>query len=43
MFSDTKDDLKLADSDEGLIGYSLTTIPSIPIYNVDSIIWQALL
>jgi len=25
----------LADSDEGLIGYSLTTIPSIPIYNVD--------
>jgi hypothetical protein len=27
-----KDDLKLADSDEGLIGYSLTTIPSIPIY-----------
>ena len=34
-YSDTKDDLKLADSDEGLIGYSLTTIPSIPIYNVD--------
>ena len=31
-YSDTKDDLKLADSDEGLIGYSLTTIPSIPIY-----------
>ncbi|MBR4920221.1 MAG: TonB-dependent receptor [Prevotella sp.] len=34
-YSDTKDDLKLADSDEGLIGYSLTTIPSIPIYNID--------
>jgi len=34
-YSDTKDDLKLADSDQGLIGYSLTTIPSIPIYNVD--------
>ena len=34
-FSDTNDDLKLADSDEGLINYSLTTIPSIPIYNVD--------
>ena len=25
-YSDTKDDLKLADSDQGLIGYSLTTI-----------------
>ncbi len=34
-FSNTNDDLKLADSDEGLINYSLTTIPSIPIYNVD--------
>ena len=34
-YSNTRDDLKLADSDEGLIGYSLTTIPSIPIYNVD--------
>ena len=34
-FSDTNDDLKLADSDEGLINYSLTTIPSIPIYNID--------
>ena len=34
-FSNTNDDLKLADSDEGLINYSLTTIPSIPIYNID--------
>lgn len=34
-FTSTSDDLKLADSDEGLINYSLTTIPSIPIYNVD--------
>jgi TonB-linked SusC/RagA family outer membrane protein len=34
-FSDTDESLKLADSDEGLINYSLTTIPSIPIYNVD--------
>jgi TonB-linked SusC/RagA family outer membrane protein len=34
-YADTKDNLKLADSDEGLISYSLTTIPSIPIYNID--------
>ncbi len=34
-FSNTDDNLKLADSDEGLIGYSLTTKPDIPIYNVD--------
>ncbi len=34
-FSNTRDDLKLADSDEGLISYSLTTLPSIPIYNID--------
>lgn len=34
-YTDTNDNLKLADSDEGLINYSLTTIPSIPIYNVD--------
>ena len=34
-FSNTNDDLKLADSDEGLINYSLTTIPSIPIYIID--------
>ena len=31
----TKDDLKLADSQEGLIYYSLTTIPDIPVYDVD--------
>ena len=31
----TKDDLKLADSNEGLIYYSLTTIPDIPVYDVD--------
>lgn len=34
-YSNTDESLKLADSDEGLINYSLTTIPSIPIYNVD--------
>lgn len=34
-WSNTDESLKLADSDEGLINYSLTTIPSIPIYNVD--------
>lgn len=34
-YSNTNDNLKLADSDEGLINYSLTTIPSIPIYNID--------
>lgn len=34
-YSNTNESLKLADSDQGLINYSLTTIPSIPIYNVD--------
>ncbi len=34
-YSATNESLKLADSDEGLINYSLTTIPSIPIYNID--------
>lgn len=34
-WSNTDESLKLADSDAGLINYSLTTIPSIPIYNVD--------
>lgn len=34
-YTNTDESLKLADSDEGLINYSLTTIPSIPIYNVD--------
>lgn len=31
----TSDDLKLADSDQGIINYSLQTIPDIPIYNID--------
>ncbi len=34
-YSATDESLKLADSDEGLINYSLTTIPTIPIYNLD--------
>ena len=34
-FSNTNDDLKLADSDAGIINYSLTTLPDIPIYNID--------
>jgi len=34
-YSSTNDDLKLADSDQGLIKYSLTTLPDIPIYNID--------
>ena len=34
-FSTTHDDLKLADSDDGIINYSLTTPPDIPIYNID--------
>lgn len=34
-YSNSNDDLKLADSNEGLIYYSLTTPPNIPIYNVD--------
>ena len=31
-YSSTDESLKLADSNQGLIYYSLTTIPSIPIY-----------
>ena len=31
----TNDDLKLADSNEGLIYYSLASLPDIPIYDVD--------
>ena len=31
----TNDDLKLADSQEGLIYYSLTTLPDIPVYDVN--------
>ena len=34
-YTSTNDDLKLADSDEGLINYSLTSLPDIPIYNID--------
>lgn len=34
-YANTNDDLKLADGTEGLIFYSLTTIPDIPIYDVD--------
>ena len=34
-FANTNDDLKLADGTEGLIYYSLTTIPDIPVYDVD--------
>ena len=34
-FAETNDDLKLADSEAGIITYSLTTIPDIPIYNID--------
>ena len=33
-YANTHDDLKLADSNEGLIYYSLTTIPDIPVYDV---------
>ena len=34
-YSSTDENLKLADSDAGIINYSLTTPPDIPIYNVD--------
>lgn len=34
-YSNTSEDLKLADSDEGIIRYSLTTPPDIQIYNID--------
>ena len=34
-FSRTDEDLKLADSDQGIIGYSLTSLPSAPIYDLD--------
>lgn len=34
-FANTNDDLKLADSNQGLIYYSLTTRPDIPIYDLD--------
>ena len=34
-FANTNDDLKLADSEAGLINYSLSTLPDIPIYDVN--------
>ena len=34
-YTSTGDDLKLADSDQGLINYSLTTPPDIQIYDID--------
>ena len=34
-FANTKDDLKMADGEEGIINYSLTAIPEVPIYNID--------
>jgi len=34
-FSNTNENMKLADSDEGIIGYSLTSLPSAPIYDQD--------
>jgi len=34
-YNNTNDDLKLADGNEGLIYRSLTTIPDIPIYDID--------
>ena len=34
-FANTKEDLKLADSEEGLIQYSLTTPPDIQIYDIN--------
>lgn len=34
-YANTNDDLKLADSSQGLIYYSLTTRPDVPIYDMD--------
>lgn len=34
-YSTTDENMKLADSDEGIIGYSLTSLPSAPIYDQD--------
>ncbi len=34
-YSSSDEDLKLADSDQGIINYSLQTIPDIPIYDLD--------
>ncbi len=35
MYSGTSERLTLADSDEGIVNYSLQTPPDIPIYNID--------
>ena len=34
-YTNTAEDLKLADSNEGLVYYTLTSLPDIPIYNID--------
>lgn len=34
-YSNTNENLKLADGEAGIINYSLTTVPDIPIYNID--------
>lgn len=34
-YADTKENLKLADGTQGIVYYSLTTLPDIPIYDVD--------
>ena len=34
-YANTKDDVKLADGTEGIIYYSLVSLPDVPIYNID--------
>ncbi len=34
-FANTNDDIKLADGSEGVIFYSLTSLPDIPVYDID--------
>ena len=34
-YANTTDNLKMADGEEGIINYSLTAIPEVPIYNID--------
>lgn len=34
-YSSTNEDLKLADGEQGIINYSLKTVPDIPIYDID--------
>lgn len=36
-YSSTDEDLKLADGEQGIINYSLKTVPDIPIYDIDGI------